>query len=310
MIKSKRLLVLLASIVFVSGVFISSASKKFEDIDVSLINSNDNTLYDNQDTSNDAIPVDQLKYSMPYSDYNMYDENVLIKVDRTKIIISDEVELPEDFPPIPLNSYALTESQTYEKWVRTYAVYYPRFTNEIKYEGSEAIKQYYEERVKYEKPNSHWEMEDEVLEGATMKHHYYCQSYDVDFYDKYLSVLYFGTWYGGGAHSIESYTADNFDMVSGKILTLIDLFGDEQIYRPVLNKLICKQILNLNIQTVPIDESTDIISYTRAGDIQFRIVENGIEFIFQNYDISSYAQGAIFVTVPYDELKSLLIINI
>ena len=99
---------------------------------------------------------------------------------------------------------------------------------------------------------------------------------------------------------------DNFDMISGKKLSLNDLFDDEQVYRPILNKLICKQILNLNIDTVPIDESTDIISYTRAGDIQFRIVENGIEFIFQNYDIACYAEGAIFVTVPYDELRTYL----
>jgi len=92
-----------------------------------------------------------------------------------------------------------------------------------------------------------------------------------------------------------------------KILTLEDLFGEEQIYRTELNKLLYKQILSQNIRTVVLDETTDIISYAR--DLQFRITENGIVFIFQNYEIASYAEGAIFLTIPYGELEPFLLLE-
>lgn len=108
-------------------------------------------------------------------------------------------------------------------------------------------------------------------------------------------------------HSLHHYSVDNFDMVFDKLLTLKNLLGDEQRYRPLLNKLICMQLLDQNINTaVQLDsgEPTGIIGY--IDDLQFRIAESGVAFIFQKYEIASFADSAIFVTVPYDELKSII----
>ena len=256
--------------------------------------------------------IDVIQSTIPdntESNTDIVRDDFKIQVDKSKVIISDEVELPDYLPPIPPNSYAITQTQTYEKWKRIYAVYYPRFTDEIKYAGSEIIKNYYTELAQSETEHGYWEMEDTVFDSVLEYHKYYCKTYEVGFYDTYLSVLYFSTWFGGGVHSRELCLVDNFDMESGRILTLEDLFGEEEIYYPILNKAICKRLLEQDIPTfMKIEENIDIISY--SFDLQFRICETGIEFIFQEYEIASYAAGIIFITVPYQDLESILVINI
>ena len=235
-----------------------------------------------------------------------------IQVDKSKVIISDEVQLPVYFPAIPPNSYAITQTQSYEKWTRTYAVYYPLFTDEIKYAGSEIIKNYYAELAQSEKERGYWEMEDMVVDRATNLHNYYCKSYEVGFFEPYLTVLYFRTAYYGGAHSLEYYSVDNFDMISGELITMTDLFGEEDTYRPILNRLICEQLLSqIDFPLhVILNADTDIMSYSHSPKLQFRICSTGIEFIFQIYEIASYADGAIFVNIPYEDLEPILAIDL
>ena len=235
-------------------------------------------------------------------------ESGLVKVDKSKVITSNEADLPDywSLPEFPQNSYAITQTQTYEKWTRTFAVYYPQFINEIEYMGSEDIKNYYAELAKKAKEKlKNWEMEDTVIDAATQHDFFYYQTYETEFSGIYLSVLYLGVEYMGGAHPLESFLSDNFDMTTGKILTLEDVFGDAEKYRPVLNKAICKNLLPQKEKLLRVNfEEVDIISH--ANNLQFRIKDYGIEFIFQIYEIAPYSSGAIFVTVPYEDLSGIL----
>ena len=276
----------------------------------------ENVFYQNTNVVTDAGDI-----TTDISDTFNYDENDSgqeIQVDKSKIVISDEAKFSEYeswFPPVPPNSYAVTKTQTYdEKWIRVYAAYYPKFTDEIKYAGSDAIKQYYAQKVEKDKEyinSDEWGIGDTVIDELFDYYYYDYSTYDTKFFGKYLSVRYFDAWYGGGIHGEEFYTVDNFDMETGKLLTLNDLFGNEEMYRPILQELICKNLmLQYTEETFFMNpyKNSDIMNY--IDNSRFRITDGGIEFIFQEYEIACYAAGTIFVIVPYDELSDILQIQI
>jgi len=304
------LLITILSLLFYACHKIDKNAVEVQNTDVTVeSNYNTSESIDNSDTSSNVE-------SNNNDDSNYGQE---IQVDKSKIVISDEADFPyndiwQGYTP---NSYVIAQTQSYEnKWFRKYAAYYPRFTDEIKHAGSEAIKQYYadfaeKEYTECEKFMEYWGIGDTVTD-AIYDYNYYCyKTYYVDFFKKYLSVGYSYEDYCGGVHGLHFYTVDNFDMNTGKLLTLDDLFGNAKIYRSILNNLICK---NLLIQYkdeelfINPSEETDIISY--AKNLQFQITDNGIEFIFQIYEIAQYAAGTISVTVPYEELSGILQIQI
>lgn len=235
-----------------------------------------------------------------------------IKVDKSKAVIYDGVIMPE-IPKAPPNSYDIAKTLSYQdKWFRTEAVYYPRFTDEIKYEGSEKIKQYYAELAEEQEGYiNNISISDEVYDDYFNYHLYTYVTYDVIFFEKYLSVLYFSVGYYGGIHSFDQYWADNFDMTTGEILKLEDLFGYEYMYREILQELICKNLLIQYDEDIFFENPYEVPNIMQnIYDSRFRITEKGIDFIFPTYAIAPYDAGNIFVTVPYEELSEILLMEI
>jgi hypothetical protein len=125
--------------------------------------------------------------------------------------------------------------------------------------------------------------------------------------DNILSCTFRGFSYLGGAHSNTYLTFTNFNLNSGEIIDLSDILIAG--FLPELNSIvepIFRKEKNL----------TEDINLTEAGfwfddDIfsvnnNFSIGKDGLKFVYNNYEITAYANGPTELFVPYKSIKKLI----
>lgn len=130
--------------------------------------------------------------------------------------------------------------------------------------------------------------------------------------NKVLSFVLNTYTFMGGAHGGGTYTGVNFDVATGKQITLDDL-GDAEAIRQTSKQYILDTIANSSEQARGNLYSDDIIDYkqvieeyfSNGNQPEFYLDNVGITFIFQQYDIAPYAAGTISVTVPYSQYEGL-----
>ncbi len=106
--------------------------------------------------------------------------------------------------------------------------------------------------------------------------------------------------YTGGAHGMTSETALNFDMKTGSLLTEGDFFKEG--YKEKLPALLSGHLAS-SLEN-PADTS---MLFTReiGPNGNFQVTEEGVTYIYNQYEIAPYAMGIIRVTLPWDELEGL-----
>jgi len=104
--------------------------------------------------------------------------------------------------------------------------------------------------------------------------------------------------FSGGAHGNYSVSYRTYDKKIGKLISFYDFF-DEDAYDSLL-PLIEKDIKNRDIFTF--DDSIFV-----TENVYF--TEKGIMFVYNPYEISSYAQGIISVFISYEKIPRNLILN-
>lgn len=115
--------------------------------------------------------------------------------------------------------------------------------------------------------------------------------------------------YMGGAHGITRMAYLNFDLKTGKQLTENDLFVDG--YHPLLAELIKNRIveesqLNPEVQTIINLKRTDYYIDSIKPNGNFYITDEGINYVFNPYEIAPYYLGQTDVTIPYERLTDIL----
>lgn len=130
--------------------------------------------------------------------------------------------------------------------------------------------------------------------------------------NKLLSLVINDYTFMGGAHGGGSYTGVNFDVATGKQITLDDL-GDADTIRQVSKDFILDTIATSSEAARGNLYSDDIVDYKEAieelfangNQPEFYLDTVGITFIFQQYDIAPYAAGSISFTVPYSQYSEI-----
>ncbi|SEA99960.1 protein of unknown function [Pseudobutyrivibrio sp. ACV-2] len=130
--------------------------------------------------------------------------------------------------------------------------------------------------------------------------------------NKLLSLVINDYTFMGGAHGGGSYTGVNFDVATGKQITLDDL-GDADTIRQVSKDFILDTIATSSEAARGNLYSDDIVNYKEAieelfangNQPEFYLDTVGITFIFQQYDIAPYAAGTISFTVPYSQYAEI-----
>lgn len=143
------------------------------------------------------------------------------------------------------------------------------------------------------------------------KHSWYEYRYSIsteimqenDDYTAYIAIL---DLYEGGAHGIQQTFAMNFDIKTGNLVKLTDIFV--QGFERRLNDILFKA-LERKTETNGILDLQDK-GYLCTTDIypsdNFIMKENSISFIYNVYEIAPYSQGMTELEIPYSDINDLL----
>lgn len=117
--------------------------------------------------------------------------------------------------------------------------------------------------------------------------------------DDVVSYMATTDCYLGGAHGSHVVLYYNFDIKSGKLLSIEDVVPadkEEEMLRQMEEQL-CK-----DWEAKDIAELRENTGITMLGDLylteNFLLKEDSIEFLFNQYEIAPYAAGLISVTIP------------
>lgn len=105
--------------------------------------------------------------------------------------------------------------------------------------------------------------------------------------------------YTGGAHGMTTRLGYNFQVSTGKIIKLADLFNPDYDYKSVINKEVEKQIAK-NPEYY-FDNGAVFKGIKDQQD--FYLTEDGLVIYFQLYEIAPYVGGIREFKIPYVDLK-------
>lgn len=102
-------------------------------------------------------------------------------------------------------------------------------------------------------------------------------------------------FYEGGAHGMYGSSYTHYDLQNKKIIRLEDLLTSQ--YKTVLAPILLKKARELNIS---------LLSDTVEPTENFLLSSTAITFLYQPYEIASYADGIVEIPVSYQEIKEIL----
>lgn len=117
------------------------------------------------------------------------------------------------------------------------------------------------------------------------------------------------TYSGGAAHPNNSTSVLNYDVKSGKKLTLADLFNPKSNYLAVISAYCIKALKD---QSKKVNDSMLDDGMLKSGASPradnyraWSITKKGLWITFDPYQVASYAQGPQHVLVPFSALKEI-----
>jgi len=116
----------------------------------------------------------------------------------------------------------------------------------------------------------------------------------------------------GGAHGLETRNFYNFDLKTGKQISESDIFKAD--YKAKLSELIKVRIVeeskedstDNNSEPILSLEDTDYWTDSIKPNGNFYITDEGINYVFNPYEIAPDYMGQTEVTLPYDRIKDFL----
>ena len=228
-----------------------------------------------------------------------------------KIIIDEtspeDFECPEDSFVFVRNEIYPSKSMGYQYDIRNEEAFaLPKFSS-LKCKGAEKIRAYFKEE--YGKKVANYEPqlkdgEDRLANSASQSVYVWTRTYNYNIVGDFLSVAYDYYWYTGGVHGMYGSLFDIFDLSTGEKLEYNDFFGDSAYANEKLTPIIASHLTD--------SYRADGLEYIMKQDYipKFRVEEEGILFIFNPYEIASFAEGIIEVLVPYSELKGCLLYDL
>lgn len=129
----------------------------------------------------------------------------------------------------------------------------------------------------------------------------YKTGYFTETYKNIASYTYEEYFYEGGAHGSTVETALNFDLESGKVIT------EAEFFKPGYEEKLAEALTAHLREAVPDQESYDtMFTHEIKPNGNFNVSEQGVTYIYNQYEIAPYSMGAIHVSVPWDEIRDLI----
>ena len=123
-----------------------------------------------------------------------------------------------------------------------------------------------------------------------------------------LSVLNISYEYTGGAHPTNYWSSETFDVKTGRMLSLSDIFGlsKEEVLEKVYETVI-SQIESTTEEDYYYFENYEENVKNHYSENDFILGPNGIIFYYQLYTIAPYVAGIPTFELPYDKAGDLAI---
>ncbi len=122
--------------------------------------------------------------------------------------------------------------------------------------------------------------------------------------DPIISVLMEISEYYGGAHPGERHVAINYDLKTGKLLNLDDLFQNSADYLATIAQFSTNELYrrtDLSPQEIDRGAAPLIENY-----LVWNLTPQGLLITFEEYQVGPYAAGPQRVLIPYDVLRAVL----
>ncbi|MCF0197332.1 MAG: DUF3298 domain-containing protein, partial [Bacteroidaceae bacterium] len=128
----------------------------------------------------------------------------------------------------------------------------------------------------------------------------------------YVAYEFYDEEYRGGAHGSYGFFYRNINLRDGHAMTRDDVFKDgcdEDVVQLMLKRLM---IDNSCATMEELQEQTGIATLgdPTITDNNFVLLDDGIEFVFNIYEIAPYSSGVTVVKLTYEQLKDYLKIEI
>lgn len=108
----------------------------------------------------------------------------------------------------------------------------------------------------------------------------------------------------GGAHGSNYASGWNFDVETGKRLTLEDIAEDKATFMEEVKAYVLELCESDAYKDRLFPEYKDNIDFVLQDDLWY-FSHEGLTFISNTYELSAYAEGTLYFTIPYTELKGL-----
>ena len=212
---------------------------------------------------------------------------------ETAIDIKDPVTIEVIYPKINNDSDISTKiNNTIETTLAEQIAFFEEDTEDLTLE--DAVTQFEDRFVSFkndfESNAAPWEV---IINSEVVFQSMYVMTIAVDSYT-----------FTGGAHGNSVITLLNFDPETGNLFTQDEIFKQSEEFTALVEKYFKMESASKN---------NDNENYFFGED--FRLPENigfneeGVIFLYNTYEIASYAQGITEFTIPYDEIYKYLNIN-
>jgi hypothetical protein len=122
--------------------------------------------------------------------------------------------------------------------------------------------------------------------------------------DNLLSLGFFSYSYSGGAHGQNGTLAASYDLRTGRRLRYDDIFGPTAAAQlPTLLGQAVRPLMGLP-PGAPLDKELFVSQMPITHNVF--LTGGGVVFIYQPYEIASYAQGEVHVFLPLSAVRALL----
>lgn len=109
----------------------------------------------------------------------------------------------------------------------------------------------------------------------------------------------------GGAHPNTWTSSYCFDVTTGKLLALADIFTDKAAAQKIVEKHILDTITGDEYKDALMEDYESFVKDILTEDV-FYLNEKGLVVICNPYMVTIYAAGTIEIEVPYEELKDVM----
>lgn len=142
-----------------------------------------------------------------------------------------------------------------------------------------------------------YQLEDAPLPGLWIDYETIAATSDL------VSILFFQSVYTGGAHPNNFSAVLNYNLQTGAILSLSDVFQPDTAY---LETIAAYCINELQTREGVFEDFDKSLTPTLENFGKWNINPHGLMFTFDPYHVGPYAAGHHQVTVPYSELQGML----